>query len=158
MSTATVVKMPGTPKPWMNRFMRLALRTPVLQGMLGKAFGILTLKGARTGRTYSLPVQYFVDDGRYVVLSQTMRTWWRNLDRRPNVLFRVRGETQRCRARLARGDEARTVLERCLIANPRVAKFYGIDIDDSGVPSSGGMAALADHVVVILIAPAQPEA
>ena len=151
MATKTTeIRMPGTPKPWMNTVMRGLLRTPGLRRLLGGAFGVITVTGARTGNSYSTPVQPMEIDGEYVVLSQLHRTWWRNIRTHPEVELLVRGTTISAHATLAEGTEAHDRLTTCLERNPRVARFYGISSDPVD-PAT--VDALLDRVVVIVIHP-----
>lgn len=150
-STTAQVRMPGTPKPWMNAVMRTALRTPLLRRFLGGMFAVLTVQGARTGRRYDIPVQYFALDDRFVVLSQRTRRWWRNLASRPQVLFLVRGRAIRCRAVVAADEEAVDALTRCLRHDPRTARFYGFDVDSADDVDREVVDTLLERVVVILI-------
>jgi deazaflavin-dependent oxidoreductase (nitroreductase family) len=151
METTTSIKMPGTPKPWMNRVMTTMLRTPGLRRLLGRTFAIITVTGATTGRRYDTPVQALRDRGRFVVLSQRHRIWWRNLRTRPEVELVVQGRTLTGRAVIADGEEAREVIARCLAQNPRIAKFYDIAIADDGTADPAGVAALAAAAVAIVI-------
>jgi deazaflavin-dependent oxidoreductase (nitroreductase family) len=144
------VRMPGTPPHWVNALVRTMLRTPGLRRLVGKGFGEITVTGARTGRRYSTPVQFMQVDGAYVVLSQRMRTWWRNIERRPEVDLLVGGTTVPCHGTIADGDRAHDLLTRCLEANPRVARFYGIP--PGSVPSRA-VDQLLDRVVVIVLEP-----
>jgi deazaflavin-dependent oxidoreductase (nitroreductase family) len=150
-TSSTTIRMPGTPKPWMNRTMKVLLRTPGVRRLLGRMFAIITVTGARTGRRYETPVQLMCDDGRHVVLSQRHRVWWRNIRTHPEVELLVRGGTVAGRAHVAEGDEARELIARLLQANPRVARFYGIEIDHSGNADPDGVDALDRAAVAIVI-------
>lgn len=149
-STTTEVRMPGTPAPVMNAAMSAMLRIPGLRSVLGRGFAIITVTGARTAKRYSTPVQYLEIDGRYVVLSQTHRIWWRNLRTRPEVELLVCGTAIRGTATVLEGVDGRELLTTCLEKAPRVAGFYGIEppIDTTSVDR------LLEHVVVIEIRPA----
>ena len=153
---STSIRMPGTPKPWMNAMMRRMLRTPGLRSLLGKQFALLTVTGARTGTQYTLPVQPFsldegADDERLVVLSQRHRRWWRNIGANPNVRVEHHGRTVEAHAEIAPDALAHGYVERILRENPRVAKFYKIARDDNGAFDPDGVAELVDRTVVILL-------
>ena len=147
MTTTSDIKMPGTPKPWMNKAM------PVLGRLMGGMFAVITVTGAKTGRSYTTPVQYMRLDGDYVILSQRHRVWWRNIRTQPAVELSIGGSTIRGRARIAEGDDARQVLSSCLADNPRVAKFYGIETDDQGPIAADDIERLTERVVAIVIVP-----
>lgn len=149
----TEVKMPGTPPDWVNRAMGLMLRTPVLQRLVGKMFALITVTGTKTGRRYTTPVQYFAYDGEFVVLSQQMRRWWKNVRTRPEIEIRIDGESVHGRGRVASGDEARSVLAGCLREQPRVAKFYGLEPGESGVFGEADLESLLERVAVIVVTP-----
>lgn len=148
---STTIKLPGTPKPWMNSAVMTMLRTPGLRSMLGRIFIILTVTGAKTGKRYTTPVQYVRDGDRLLVLSQRTRRWWRNLRDRPDVELVLRGETIRTDANLADGQQARDAIATSLRLNPRTAKFYGIAIGDDGEPAADGVEQLDAAFVVIVI-------
>jgi deazaflavin-dependent oxidoreductase (nitroreductase family) len=157
MVTDTTVRMPGTPKPWMNAIVSAALRVPLVRGLLGGTFAVITVTGARTGRRYSTPVQYVRDGERYVVLSQVTRRWWRNLRSRPEVELLVHGVTIGGVAVVAEGRAARPYVEQVLTAQPRTARFYGIAVDDDGRVDPDGLDALCERVVAVVVDAVHPE-
>ena len=147
------VKMPGTPKPWMNATMRALLRTPGLRGWLGKSFAVITVTGSKTGNQFSTPVQYMKLDGHYVVLSQTARKWWRNIRTRPHVELLVAGTVVPAQATIVKSHAATELLAACLAGNPRVAKFYGLRPNSAGEFDAAHVEPLLERVVVIDISP-----
>ena len=148
----TTPKLPGTPKPWMNTSMRIMLGLPGLRRLLGRTFAIITVTGARTGTEYSTPVQYMKADDDYVVLSQRHRIWWRNIRTEPLVTLTVFGKAVPGRARIAEGGDANEVLSACLSENPRIAKFYGLAIDDTAIDAAA-VDRLSERVIPIVITP-----
>lgn len=154
-STApTALQLPGTPPGWVNGAVRVALRVPLLRGWIGKSFGLITVTGAKSGRTYTTPVQYMRDGGDLVVLSQKTRIWWRNLRSQPDVELGLGASELAGVATIASDSVARDTLRRCLRANPRVARFYGLDGDD---PDPLMVGELLEHMVVITIHPVSPD-
>ena len=152
MSTDTApIKLPGTPRPWMNSAMMALLRTPGVRAVLGRMFLVLTVTGAKTGNRYTTPVQYVRDGDRLLVLSQRTRRWWRNIPERPNVEIVLRGETVRTVAHLAAGHEEREVIATILLRSRRTAKFYGVTIGEDGEPDGGGVDQLQAAFVAIVI-------
>ncbi len=148
---AATIKLPGTPKPWMNASVTTMLKTPGLRSVLGKLFIILTVTGAKTGTSYTMPVQYVRDGNRLIVLSQRTRRWWRNIAAEPEVEIILKGEAIRTAAHLADGDEARDAITASLRLNPRTAKFYGIAVDEHGEPAADGVDQLHEAFAVVLI-------
>ena len=153
MDTHTTLKMPGTPKPWMNAAMRIMMGLPGLRRLLGKSFAMISVTGAKTGRSYSTPVQWLKMDNSYVVLSQKHRIWWRNIRTRPRVDLAIGGHTIHGQAHIAKDTEAFHVLAACLTGNPRIAKFYGIQPGESAPVDPADILRLSDMVVPIVINP-----
>ena len=147
----TELKLPGTPKPWMNAIVMRGLRTPVVRSLMGSTLLILTVTGATTGKRYTTPVQYVRDGDRLIVLSQRHRRWWRNLRSRPGVEIELAGTTQQATARLAAGEEEREAMATTLRRNPRIAKFYGIEVGPDGEPDPVGLDRLQHAMVAIVI-------
>lgn len=148
---AATLKLPGTPKPWMNASVATMLKTPGLRSVFGKMFIILTVTGAKTGTSYATPVEYVRDGDRLIVLSQRTRRWWKNIAAEPEVEIFLKGEAIRTIAHVADGDEARDAIAVSLRLNPRTAKFYGIAVDEDGEPEAGGVDQLHEAFAVILI-------
>lgn len=146
------IRMPGTPKPWMNAVMRTLLRTPGVRSLLGRSFGVITVIGSVTGASYTTPVQYVRLGDELIVLSQRHRRWWRNIRSCPDVTFEIGSRLITTDARvLDDPDEARHVVDAVLRTVPRVAKFYGIELDADGRADPDRVAALAERVAVIVI-------
>jgi hypothetical protein len=61
-----------------NDFMSWVLRSP-LHGMLSSSTMLITVTGRKSGKKYTLPVNYYRDADCLWVLSSRDRTWWRNV-------------------------------------------------------------------------------
>jgi deazaflavin-dependent oxidoreductase (nitroreductase family) len=61
-----------------NDFMSWVLRSP-FHSLLSNGMMLITVKGRRTGKTYTTPVGYYQEGGTLWVLTSRDRTWWRNL-------------------------------------------------------------------------------
>jgi len=61
-----------------NPLVKAVLRSPA-HGLLDRNVLLVTVAGHRTGRIYTMPVNYVREDGFVTVMSQNHRTWWRNL-------------------------------------------------------------------------------
>lgn len=88
-----------------NFFMKLILRSP-LHGMLSKNTMLLTVTGRKSGRQYTLPVNYVQDAGYLLVVSQPGRTWWKNLRGGAPIRLRLRGEDRTGQAELVGEEDA----------------------------------------------------
>jgi deazaflavin-dependent oxidoreductase (nitroreductase family) len=78
-----------------DRTMKLLLRSP-LHGLGSGSFMLVTFSGRRSGRVYTIPVNYVRDGDVLLVVSYRHRTWWRNLRRGAPVTVRVKGEDLTC--------------------------------------------------------------
>ncbi|NNC79536.1 MAG: nitroreductase family deazaflavin-dependent oxidoreductase [Acidimicrobiales bacterium] len=146
------LKLPGTPKPWMNAAVSLMLKTPGIRSMLGRSMILLAVTGAKTGARYQTPVQYVRDGDRLLVLSQRHRIWWRNIAAEPHVELVLKGKTISTTAHVAQDDEARALIQMFLQLNPRIAKFYGVATDEQGQAMEAGVRQLDEAFVVLVIA------
>lgn len=72
-----------------NDFVKLALRSP-LHVFMGDTL-LLTVTGRKTGRRFSVPVNYYQEGDTFWIISSRDRTWWRNLVRGAEVRMRVHG-------------------------------------------------------------------
>lgn len=61
-----------------NDFMSWVLRSP-FHGMLSNSMMLISVTGRKTGRTYTLPVGYYIEGDFLWVITSHDRTWWKNL-------------------------------------------------------------------------------
>jgi deazaflavin-dependent oxidoreductase (nitroreductase family) len=61
-----------------NDFMAWVLRSP-FHGMLSNGMMLITIKGRKTGKTYTTPVGYYIENEFLWVITSRERTWWKNL-------------------------------------------------------------------------------
>ena len=57
-----------------NGFMSWVLRSP-LHGMLSNGMMLITVTGSKTGKKYTTPVEYFLEDDHLLVMTNRDRTW-----------------------------------------------------------------------------------
>lgn len=148
--TTSTLRLPGKPRPWMNRVVSAMLRTPGVRSVLGKTLATITVTGSATGTRYTTPIQYIVIDGAYVVLSQRHRRWWRNLASRPGAELRIKGRTIPVLGELAGDERAVQLLSRVLTDDRRIARFYRVSLDEDGTPDPQQVNELAALVVVLV--------
>ena len=120
-----------------NPFVRLILRSPLL-GLLSSALLLITYRGRKSGKEYTLPVQY-VQDGNniYIVPGYAeKKTWWRNLEGGMDVQLRLKGQTMRGRGiLLEREADAEEILKGFglfLKHFPPSAKIHNVRIEADG--------------------------
>jgi hypothetical protein len=74
-----------------NDFVKFFLRTP-LRAFMGNTM-LITVTGAKTGRTYSTPVSFYQNGGWLWIMSSRDRTWWRNVKNGAPVSVLIHGQT-----------------------------------------------------------------
>jgi len=91
-------------KRFVNPIVGFLLSSPLhrlLSGVL-----LISVRGRRSGRIFSTPVQYVERDGDLFVISRRSRTWWRNLTANPDVTIRVRGRDVSAKASILTENES----------------------------------------------------
>lgn len=150
---ATELAMPKPPPAWVNRLIALMLRTPLVQRVVGRTFALLIVTGAKTGRRYTVPVQYLSRNGEFVVGTLRTRQWWKNVRHHPDIEMRIAGTWVSGRARIASDDEERSLLQDLLATEPKFAKFYGLEPDESGMVPDEDVERLLEHLVHLFVTP-----
>ena len=107
------------------------LITPLARlGLAGKRTHILTVRGRKSGRRYSTPVQLVIDDGaRWLVAPYGEREWVKNARAAGEVDLTRAGRTRRHRIEEVGADEAAPVLREYLRTTPVVTSFFDAEAD-----------------------------
>jgi deazaflavin-dependent oxidoreductase (nitroreductase family) len=126
-----------------NPVVRALLRSP-LHGLLSRNVMLMTVTGRRSGRRFTLPVQYARRDEAVYVLSWPDRRWWRNLVGGAPVTLRLGGQTVVGAGDVLTGDDAEaakaafagTALDRATRSrsDPVVVKVHDLRTTDEVVP------------------------
>jgi deazaflavin-dependent oxidoreductase (nitroreductase family) len=104
---------------------------PARLGLAGKRTHILTVRGRRTGRRYSTPVQLVIDgERRWLVAPYGEREWVKNARAAGEVDLTRALKTTRHAVEEVGPDEAAPVLREYLRTTPVVKRFFGVDADD----------------------------
>lgn len=137
----------------LNPTLRGLLRSP-LHGTASGSLMLLTYTGRRTGRSYTIPVQYARQGDEVVVLPgrPQEKTWWRNLTEGAPVRVRIAGHdlagTASAVDDLADVEAGiRTFLDRF----PKAAKPLGVPSDADGRLDEDALSQLASRSVVVRI-------
>lgn len=118
-----------------NPFMLWLLRSP-FHLLLSSVVMVITYTGRKSGKTYSLPVNYIRVGENLLTISLSKRTWWRNLRRGAAVTLRLRGKELPARAEVFE-DSTSVVqgLAELVRASPRYATYLKVKRDERGQPS-----------------------
>lgn len=136
---------------------------PVLRGLLHSplhptasgSLMLLTYTGRRSGRSYTIPVQYVREGDEVVVLAgrPQEKTWWRNLTEGASVRVRIAGQDLTGTATAVADDpEAVKAGIRTYLARfPKAGKPLGVPSDGDGHLDEDALSRLATHSVIVRV-------
>jgi len=126
----------------MSSLQRLAMRAfigahktlySLTDGRVGGRMGaqrilLLTTTGRRSGAKRTVPLVFFEDGERLVLIASKGGApddplWWENLKKNPEALVQIGGEKRRMRARIASGEERARLWPRVKRENPAYAEY-----------------------------------
>lgn len=116
-----------------NPLVRLILRSP-LHGMLSKSLLLLSYRGQKTGKEYTLPVQYAHKDEWVFIVpgNHNRKTWWRNLRGGTPVWLTLGGKRMKGTAEVLEGNrDAGTIAEMLQVyfrRFPAAARYHDVRI------------------------------
>ncbi len=136
---------------WYNPIITAILRSP-LHRLLSKQMLLLTYTGHKSGKRYTIPVNYLRDRGLLTIVSIRDRSWWRNFRDGAPVTVRLCGKNFQATAQAIAGPgTAFTAGLTTLLKNhPRHAKYMGIALDAHGTPDPGDVMQSVKYVLVEL--------
>ncbi|MBP6210667.1 MAG: nitroreductase family deazaflavin-dependent oxidoreductase [Anaerolineales bacterium] len=112
-----------------NDFMTWVLRSP-LHGLLSASTMLVTLKGRKSGKAITLPVNYFQEGENLWVITNRSRNWWRNLRGGVQVEVLLRRQAKLGSALPVLDEkEVEGLLAKYLVRFPQAAKVMGIGIE-----------------------------
>lgn len=118
-----------------NRFMRWILRSP-LHGIISKSFLLISVAGRKSGKQYTVPVNYTRDGQTLTITSYRHRTWWRNVRGGVPVKLWLQGSEVEATADVTEDDATvETDLLELLRSNRRYASAFGVKFDAAGQPT-----------------------
>jgi len=113
-----------------NDFMAWVLRSP-FHGMLSNGKMLITVTGRKTGKTYTTPVGYYVEDKVLWVITSRERKWWRNLQGGAEVKLLLKRKPAQGAAELELDEKAVAVrMVEYLRHVPQAAKQMGIRMEN----------------------------
>jgi hypothetical protein len=134
----------NTPMAWI-------LRSP-LHGLLSKSTVLVTVTGRKSGKKYTLPVNYVRDGDTLWATSQRQRTWWRNLIGGAPLEVVLQGKRRSAHGEAFVEDgEVVEGLRRYFQIAPQVARYFGVSLDGEGKAEEAGLVEAARERVVVEI-------
>jgi deazaflavin-dependent oxidoreductase (nitroreductase family) len=138
----------------LNPVLRGLLRSP-LHGTVSGSMMLLTYTGRRSGRAFTIPVQYAREGNDVVVIPgrPQEKTWWRNLTDGREVRARLGGRDLAAEATAVTDDRAdieagiRMFLQRF----PKAAKPLGVPLGTDRTLDTEALSRLAERSVIVRI-------
>ena len=140
----------ATIPPFVNRTMRLILRSPI-HGVVSKSVLLISFDGRKTGKRYTTPVSYSRDGDQVRIF--THAKWWKNFQGGAPVVLRIQGREFEGMAYPLAKDKAAVAagLERHLKMVPSDAKYYDVTFDEHGRARTEEITRAAESVVMIRV-------
>ena len=136
---------------WYNPMMIWLLRSP-LHGLISKSFMLVTYTGRRSGKMYTVPVNYVQNGPVLTVTSYRQRTWWRNLRGGAPLSVHLRGRDIQATGEVIEDDEGvAAALTQYLQNAPGSAKYFQVGLDAAGRPKAADVPRAAGDRVMIRI-------
>jgi len=136
---------------WYNALMKWLLKSS-LHGFISGQIMSINYRGRRSGKHYSVPVNYHEDGKKLVAVTTRDRKWWRNMRAGLEVTVQLRGEERDAMAEAVDDPhEVEMHLRTYLISAPQMARYFKVRIDESGIPSPEDISKAALERVVVLV-------
>jgi len=134
---------------WFNPIMRWLLRSP-LHFTVSKNTMLMTYKGRKSGKIYTVPMNYLDSEGVLYTISSRERTWWRNLLGGAEVTLRLKDEDRKAWAE-AIEDQAEVAKKLSLYFKtaPQIARYMKVRIDVDGSPNAEDIYHLSKEKVMV---------
>jgi len=90
-------------------------------------FALISYRGRKTGKRYTIPVSYERQDDNVTVITKRARTWWHNFETPIEVELRLSGRMYTGKAEIQTDDAATLEFMTDFLARrPVDAKAYGL--------------------------------
>lgn len=127
-----------------------ALLRSRLHGLMGASTLLITVRGRRSGRSYTTPVNFSADGERLSIVSLRRRTWWRNLRTGAEVGLRLHGVEGRGHAVVAEEEAAvAAALADVIRRVPAYARLLGVPLQPDGTPQAEALRGAARTRVIV---------
>jgi hypothetical protein len=137
-----------------NAFVAALLHSP-LHFLLDRTIMLLSFRGHRSGRRFTTPVSYVLDDNRVLVLvgHAERKRWWRNLRQPAPVRLRLAGQDIHGTGRVLPAGAAaqRSALRISLRHNRLAARSLGVRLGPNGGPLETDLERAAEQVVLVQV-------
>lgn len=134
-----------------NRFNKAILPSP-LHGITSKNTLLVTYRGSKSGKEYTVPVNYSQVGKTIRITSFPERKWWRSLRSNSIVRLTLRGAVVAGKAKVfENGDAVTEQLGAYLEPNPNMARYFQVGINSDGTLDQQDLRQAAQSRVIIKI-------
>ncbi len=136
----------------LNPLVSRLLASPLHRLLSGNTL-LLHYRGRRSGRPYTTPVSYHLDEGVVHCFAAREHRWWRNLVPPQPIEVTLQGTRQTAVAEVDEegGAASQRALHAFLTAVPRDARHAGVRLDPGGEPVAEDVAAAVTRLVHVTI-------
>jgi deazaflavin-dependent oxidoreductase (nitroreductase family) len=136
---------------WYNSIIKVLIRSP-LHFLISKNILLITYKGRKSEKVYTIPVNYLREGDDLYITSWRDRVWWRNLCGGKPVIVHVEGDDKPALAEVIE-DEAEAVnfLLNYFKLAPKLARYYDIEIDAGGNPEGADIRRLTQKIIAVRV-------
>lgn len=146
----TTRKARQAPPKFINKSLVVLLRSP-LHGLVSKSLMLLTYRGRKSGKMYTIPVGYTRQEDTVTLF--TDHNWWKNLRDQAPVTLRLRGKKLQGTAEVIH-DDIELITEGLMAfvqQHSRAAPAYGVKLDANGQPDRASAQQAAQRFTLIRI-------
>jgi hypothetical protein len=135
-----------------NFFVKGILNSP-LHPLMSASTAVISGTGRKSGRIYSIPVNYELEGNEVTITSARDRTWWKNLRGGSEVRLYIKGERYSAQAVAIEDDDiVGAYLDALLLRQPNMARFYGVNKEADGSLWRADLKRAASERVLIKVA------
>lgn len=137
-----------------NPMMIAGLRSPLHKFFLSGNFMVINFTGRKSGKNYSVPVEYCFDGKQLMFYTGAERNWWRNLRDGAAVTVNIRGNTVKGTTTVSVNDETvflKSFEEAYLMRFPKREKIFNLRREADGSFNAEDVAKMAKHTVVVWV-------
>ena len=138
---------------WLNKIIVPILKSP-LHGLLSRGTMLLTFSGRKSGKVYTIPINYVCSGEHFLSTSQRDRTWWRNVGMGEVVSLVVKGKNVSAASYLVQTQaEVKAGLEEVLAKNPRYARYFKIRQFSDGAYDQDDLQRVSAEIILVRFEP-----
>lgn len=134
---------------WYNPLVSWLLRSP-LHALIDKNFTLISYTGRKSGRQYTLPVNYWREANALWIISKRERTWWRSLRGGAPLSLLLDGAEVSAVGEVLEAEESLLPALGAFLARvPQLARYYKVGMDENGAFRPADLVQLGKTLVLV---------